>query len=250
MNSQSGWIGFNDEKVQALINQIGKNYEELADTIIDAWKPMVNTLDLYWIGPNQKNFLKTLAKMVSTNYKNLETVVRGLEEQIMADYESYVDYVNEQKFSINDVEIDNKSQISVEVEIQTINSVNLETMLTVSEEYSGDKIGLNVNEKDKITAAIQTYYDAITDKLNELFSNVTAEGAFFGNSVPESMNEYIISGKNYMNSVLTYIESIINVIDSCQEGSTTFEETIKGIIDNATEEIKGMTTTSSNASIS
>lgn len=172
-----GRIGFNVKKTNDLMANVAKAYNDLGIYTQEQWQPLITVLQNNWIGEDEQDFEKELAKRICTLYTNAYDLVNSCVNTLAGLAQAWYDF--QQKNTLSGAAAESRG--AIDIDIPSITKVD-PIVEPKTKEFSNDTDrGLSSSSsKTSIQQAVETFVNDIKKETSGLFEAIQVNNAFFG----------------------------------------------------------------------
>lgn len=219
--------GYNEEKINELIDNLKKSYSDVGETITGAWPSVSSVLRENWIGEDEQSYEKAFVKRVDELYLSAAQVVNSVLTQFKSLGDSW--YAFQQQNILSGAETVNSSPVDIKSE-----SVEENAEIIKYEEFTiaaGADRGIVAGSDGTIKTSVSSFVDAVKSGTEGIIDGIDASTAFIGAQQSSAIDTYLDGLKNALAAILTAYQDINDAVtalagSSYTESDSTVAETM------------------------
>ena len=225
--SENYGIGYNNSQSIQLLNGIINSYNGLGNFIATEWDGVVSALQKNWVGEDEQDFEKKLAKRISLLYSNARILAQNAVSTIGELNHEWNVFTSKNTYDGSILAMNN------EIDIPTISDPG--EIVTAKELSFGNDVTRGLTSKSsasQIKYAIDTYVNSIKTKSTDLLSSV--EGSFTGEQ-KASIQSYVERVNENITKLVIAIKKMYDALDTLAKSNYELSD------ENISEEFKSAT---------
>lgn len=204
------FIGYKPEEVNELTKTIAKSYETLGENMSEGWSTVSNVMQQNWKGMDEQDYESKLAARMVKLYQNCTELVNAMMQQMINLAESWQDYQNRNRLTGGDG--GGVGAASFSFEMPTLMQYDMASIVRLKENaFSGEVLGLVNGGGSAIESSVSSYINDIKAKVQNIYDNITANTAFYGNQT-QKIEEYIKAVGTAVAAVSTDVNDMYEAI--------------------------------------
>lgn len=231
-------IGYNVKKAEELMKSLEKSYKEIKVYTQDEWETLYKVMRDNWVGEDEQDFEQQFVRRICKLYVDAANLVKSAVETVGGLANVWIEFQNKNTITGEAAE----GKVKGKVDIPTIKPEdNIIKYKSFSISENTDRGLKTATSGAAIQKAMSTYVDTIKNKIANLFAEINASTAFFGNQT-SSLDKYVEQTRASVTDVILAVKDMyenINVLANTSYSSAM--ESVTSQIDSASSSMSEAT---------
>ena len=219
----NGFIGYQPEKIQELMQDIANSYEKVGETISHGWPNIPKVMQNNWKGVDEQAYEKTIADRINTLYDKTTELVTNMIQTIVKLANAWQEFQNNNRIDTS------VATANYDFTAPAINLFDMKSVVKLNENtFAGEKLGIVTGGGALIETALTEYKTEIETGIKNIYSEYESCQAFFGNQTA-SIDQFIEAVGEAIKRLNTDIDDLMEYVDQHTDtGYSEADTTVSG----------------------
>lgn len=209
----NGFIGFNPEKINELMQLIADSYQSIGEKMASGWNNVSSTMQSNWKGLDEQDYEDKLAKRMNSLYGSSTSLVNAMIQQIKNLADSWKDFQARNILQGGDNATMSARPVAYEFSIPALKVYDMWTIVKLNENsFAGENLGLVSGGGNVIKLTVDNYVNQIKNDISSMYAQFDSSSAFLG-SQSQEVNNYLQAVSRVIQAVATDISDMYTAID-------------------------------------
>lgn len=209
-------IAVNVSNGKKILSELKRSYNMFGSKIKSEWNVVVRTLQQEWVGVDEQDYEKELAKKLGGLYADSHDMIEMAMKNIVAAVNYWLDCQSKNTISGNVSSASEAFSTRLSYDVYALPAKTTELVSYKARRFSErDNLGLanGTSSANNITTTLSQFVANIKKSINDMIESVNQNNAFYGEGTDNAIKKYITNIGNSVGIISTSIKDLGNALD-------------------------------------